>query len=358
MAKRSDDMKVAVALSGGVDSSLAAALLLEEGYEVVGVTMSVVHPPAEDPDVVRAAAVADHFDIPHLTFDLRERFRRRIIEYFAREYAAGRTPNPCVVCNPEIKFGALWDRLRGIDARAMATGHYVRKDYSPEDDWHYLRRALDASKDQSYVLHGMSQRQLSRALFPLGTWRKEEVRDLAARLRIPSAKRSESQEICFISGDYRDFIASHYPEAISPGPMVDLEGRVVGEHRGLPFYTVGQRRGLGIALGEPTYVLRLLPEQNAILLGPREYLYSRGAMVGRVNWTVPRDRLEEGELMDVAVRYNARAVPATVEVLPDGASVRFEEPVAAVTPGQSAVFYRDGLVVGGGVIEATTVDPR
>ncbi|MFP4201289.1 MAG: tRNA 2-thiouridine(34) synthase MnmA [Clostridia bacterium] len=351
-------MKVAVALSGGVDSSLAAALLLQEGYQVEAVTMSVVHAPGEDPDVRRAAAVADHLGIPHSVFDLRERFRRRVIEYFVREYAAGRTPNPCVVCNPEIKLGALWERLRIIDAHSMATGHYVRKVYSCGDDWYYLRRAVDTSKDQSYVLHRMTQEQLRRTLFPLGSWSKDEVRDLANRLRIPSAQGSESQEVCFIFGDYREFIASHYPDAVAPGPMVDLEGRVVGEHRGLPFYTVGQRRGLGIALGEPMYVLRLLPEQNAILVGPREYLDSRGAEVSQVNWTVPPDHLAGDGRMEVAVRYNAPAVPASVEVSGTDASIQFEEPVPAVTPGQSAVFYRDELLLGGGIIESTTVDPR
>ena len=342
-------MRVIVGMSGGVDSSLAAFLLQREGHEVIGATMRIAEGGADA--VAGARAVAETLGIPHCVVDLREAFRRRIVDTFAAAYSAGRTPNPCVQCNAEIKFGLLWEALADWGADCMATGHYVRREYLPDVHRYTLRRPRDHSKDQTYVLYRLSQGQLARARFPLGTWTKGEVRTLAGELDLPAAETSESQEICFVPGDYRDFLAARDPGILCPGPIVDGGGRVLGEHRGLAFYTVGQRRGLGIAAGEPLYVLRLRPLDNAVVVGPKSALYAAGARVVNLSWMIP---LEEGKVHDaqVRIRYNAPAVPATLYPRGDDIDVHFDEFQPAVTPGQSAVFYRRDRLLGGGFINA------
>ena len=346
-------VKIAVGMSGGVDSSLVAALLVEGGHDVLGVTMCIGGDPSRDDNARRAQNVCRHLGIPHRVVDLRREFGRKVLGPFAAEYASGRTPNPCVLCNALIKFGSLFDALAEEDVGALATGHYVRKVTHPDSGWHYLRRASDESKDQSYVLHRLDQKRLGRALFPLGDWTKEETRAAARRMDLPASDAEESQEICFVPGDYRDFLED-LGVCGKPGPVVDVRGCVLGEHRGLHAYTVGQRRGLGIAADEPLYVLRLVPGDNSIVVGPRPRLLSTGARVEDVNWMVPEGELADEFAAEVAIRYNADPVTASIRRKgPSSMEVQFSEPRAAVTPGQSAVMYRGDLLIGGGFIRAS-----
>ncbi len=344
--------KVAVAMSGGVDSSLAAALLLEKGYDVVGVTMRLWtdFPAGVDPAVEAAREVASVLNIEHRVVDLAEPFRRTVVSDFVAEYAAGRTPNPCVRCNHLIKFGLLWESIRRTGADRMATGHYVRRRWDPEKERHLLLRGRDPGKDQSYVLYALRQEQLARLLFPLGDWSKDRVRERAQELDLPVGDRAESQEICFLRGeDYRDFLRRQIPGDIRPGPIVDPCGEVLGQHSGLPFYTVGQRRGLGISAAHPLYVLQLDPGNNALVVGPREQLRSAGAVLSDVNF-LPFSHLTGPVQVQVQIRYNAPPVPAVLCPHDEGAEIRFSRPRDAVTPGQSAVCYWDDVLVGGGII--------
>ncbi|MDI6631121.1 MAG: tRNA 2-thiouridine(34) synthase MnmA [Thermoanaerobacteraceae bacterium] len=335
---------MAVALSGGVDSTAAAVILQEEGYRVFAVTMRVT----DDP-VVSAAEVAGALGIEHHVFDLREEFRAAVVEPFIAAYCAGRTPNPCVVCNPRIKFGALMRRARELGARWFATGHYARVWRDAVTGRCLLARGCDRKKDQGYVLYHLAQEQLRHLLFPLGTKTKAEAREIVRRRGLRVTER-ESQEICFIpEGDYRRFLRQAVGEA-RPGPLVDVEGKVIGRHRGLAYYTVGQRRGLGVAAGRPLYVLALDPARNAVVVGPEDLLYRDQCIVGETNF-IPFDRLEKSLAVTVKIRYTAPDKPAVISPAGEGrVAVRFAAPERAVTPGQAAVFYQGELVVGGGTI--------
>ncbi len=342
--------RVAVAMSGGVDSSVAAALLLEAGYDVIGVTMEVYPAPGGTTAATEAQRVAEYLGIPFYHFNLEEAFAREVVDYFTGAYLQGLTPNPCVVCNKKIKFQALAEKARDLGAVYLATGHYVRKGYDPELNRYTLSRGKDQRKDQSYVLFGLTQQQLAGSLFPLGGYRKEEVRELARKWKLPSAGKAESQEICFIPGnDYGRFLEENRPEAVQPGVIRDTSGKVLGRHRGVAFYTIGQRRGLGIAAETPYYVVALRPEECEVIVGKAGETYREECRVAMVNWvSIPPP---QGPLpVTVKIRYTAPAVPAMVE--PDGGEVRvrFAEAQRAVTPGQAAVFYREDLVLGGGFI--------
>ncbi|MCL6450321.1 MAG: tRNA 2-thiouridine(34) synthase MnmA [Acetobacteraceae bacterium] len=377
---------VAVAMSGGVDSSMAALLLKEAGYRVVGLTMRL-WPPAGAPGAVGACddggAAGDHeaaadfarrvaewLGVPHHVVDLSEPFSREVVEPFSAEYGAGRTPNPCVICNRRIKFGALWLAARGLGAGRLATGHYARVQYDDRRRRWLLLRGVDRAKDQSYVLYGLSQAQLAGALFPLGGRTKAEVRGLAAEVGLPAAHRAESQEICFLGGaGYRAFLEARGGPGLSPGPILDTAGRRLGTHRGLAFYTVGQRRWLGLAAGEPRYVVRLDPAQNALIVGRPEEL-DAGWLVARGVNLIALERLDAPLRLRVRTRYRGPEAWAVVRPLkaealgaqeaghtagePGGQGlavvVEFESPQRAVAPGQSAVFYDGQVVVGGGVI--------
>lgn len=348
LSRMSRRVKVAVALSGGVDSSTAVALLLDQGYDVFGVTMEVV-PDATDQTTARAAAAtAEHFGIPHYVFDFRETFAQRIIAPFVETYQRGETPNPCVLCNPRIKFGVLLEAALGLGADYLATGHYVRVERLGER--FVLRRGADTRKDQSYVLYSLRQEQLAHVMFPLGGYTKQQIRQLARQYGLPSAEKSESQEICFIAGDYRDFLCSYLAQPPQPGNIVDVEGRVLGQHQGLPWYTIGQRKGLGIAVGTPLYVVDLNPERNEVVVGPKEAALGQSLVAEEVN-LISIPHLEEPLEVMAKIRYNAGAAKARIEPLPSG-EVRtvFEEPQFAITPGQAVVWYQDDLVVGGGRI--------
>lgn len=348
--------RVLVALSGGVDSAVAASILMEAGFAVTGVTFLLgadEAPPLPAGAAAEALRIAAALGIACEVVDLREQFAAAVVDYFTGEYSRGRTPNPCVICNRKIKFTALLQKAAENMIPRIATGHYARVAYCPRKGRYLLKKGRDVAKDQSYMLYNLTQEQLARTLFPLGELTKEEVRR-RARNSIPiAADQKESQEVCFIpGGDYRTFLERRGLEA-KPGPIVSQSGRVLGRHRGIPFYTVGQRRGLGLSSPAPLYVLEIRAAENTIVVGERSGLYRSAATVEEIN-LVALTALEEEESIAVKIRYRAPAVPARLLPLPGGQRARllFETPQPAVTPGQAAVFYRGDLVLGGGLISA------
>lgn len=350
--------RLIVAMSGGVDSSVAAALLVEQGYEVIGLMMRLWSEPGDGvgnrcctPDAVDVARwAADTLNIPFYLFNVEAPFRTHVVDYFVREYAAGRTPNPCLMCNRHIRFDLLLHRALAMDARYLATGHYVR--LRQTDSRYRLLKGVDERKDQSYVLYMLNQETLRHLLFPLGSYTKDRVREMARQHGLPVADRAESQDLCFTAnGDYRQFLRREATEAIRPGPIVDRSGRVLGQHKGLPFYTIGQRRGLGIAAPEPLYVLEIDAVRNALVVGRatelgRTELTARG--VSYISGETPPEPLR----VTAKIRYKARESPALLTPLSgDGAALRFDEPLRDITPGQGAVFYQGEELIGGGTIE-------
>ncbi|KTB48705.1 tRNA 2-thiouridine(34) synthase MnmA [Dehalogenimonas alkenigignens] len=334
------------AMSGGVDSSVSAMLLKRAGFSVLGLTMRLFGQ-TQEKAAERAAAVAEYLGIEHRVIDFTEEFQSSVIEYFCAEYAGGRTPNPCVVCNRQIKFGALLEAADSLGIRYLATGHYAR--IEPSASGYRLLEAADGAKDQSYFLYSLSQRQLGRALFPLGSLLKSQVRELAESAGLPSFP-SESQDICFLGGqDYGSFLSSRVDAA--PGEIVEPGGKVIGRHRGLIHYTVGQRHGLGISSPVPKFVLGVEPAANRVIVGEEKDLYRQRARIQDVSWINGSPPLDASRL-SVRIRYRMRKVPLeSFEVFPDRtAALGFSEPVRGVTPGQSAVIYREGEVLGGGII--------
>jgi len=345
-------VKVVVAMSGGVDSSVAAALLKEQGYQVIGVTMQI-RPSDNGPDaVVNAKAVADRLDIPHYVADFREIFTRKVIAHFCHEYSLGRTPNPCVRCNQFIKFGALLTKAKELGADFMATGHYARVEKEDADGRRLLKKGNDCRKDQSYFLHALNQEQLKHSLFPLGELTKERVRRIAEELDLPVANRPESQEICFIpDNDYPAFLKDYVGDEGKPGPVLDRRGNILGEHRGIIFYTIGQRKRLGISAREPLYVVAINREENAIIVGSKKEAYAVEFTASELNW-IAID--EPKQPMRVSARIRYRHQEAEALVTPSGENrvrVRFKEPQMAIAPGQAVVFYDGDTVIGGGSIE-------
>lgn len=356
--------RVAVAMSGGVDSSMAAAILKDQGYEVIGFTMHLWDDSPDgkgaagrccSPEDIRdARRVADQIGIPHYVINLKAAFEDEVIQYFIREYAKGRTPNPCVICNEKLKFSFLLQKAEQIGAAALATGHYARiaRDHNNPHRF-LLLRGKDPNKDQSYFLFSMTQTQLRKVLFPLGEKSKSEVRKLASSMGLRVAQKEESQEICFIpDNDYRKFLASRgEKEASKPGEIVDRKGKVLGPHQGIQYYTVGQRRGLGIGGTDPVYVLELDRERNRIVVGKKEELLVNGLVASKLNW-ISFSRLEGEEQALVQIRYRHPGVPAVLSPLEGGrVQARFQIPQKAVTPGQAAVFYKGDEILGGGWIE-------
>jgi tRNA-specific 2-thiouridylase len=355
---------VAVAMSGGVDSSVAAAILKAEGREIFGVTMDLFALPARFcvSDELRnccgrkaredAAAVAAKLGIRHYVADFKREFEARVIADFCAEYGAGRTPNPCVRCNQFIKFGLLFERAARLGAKAVATGHYARIERDADTGRWLLRKGLDPDKDQSYFLHTLTQAELGRSLFPLGGLKKTEVRSLALASGLPVAKKTESQEICFIpDDDYAGFLGDRCPAAFEPGPIADPSGRVIGRHKGVAHFTVGQRKGMGIASPHPLYVVKVDVERNTIVAGPSEALYARSLEATGLNW-ISIEELSGSLAVRARVRYKHAEAPARVEAAgEDRVRVEFEKPQRAIAPGQSVVFYDGDIVVGGGTIE-------
>lgn len=342
--------RVLVAMSGGVDSSFAAALLLQQGCRVEGITMKLS--PGVCCDIASAQAVCERLGIPHRTIDLQQEFERTVVKDFVDQYRSGRTPNPCIRCNDTIKFQVLLGRAREAGFDFLATGHYARIEHRAAGARSVLRTGVDPDKDQSYFLYRLTQDQLGQVLLPLGGMHKSEVKLRARQLGLPSANRPESQEICFVpDNDYRSFLKQHAPDVLRQGEILLTDGTVVGQHEGVAFYTVGQRRGLGIAAGGRLYVVRIDPHRNRILLGQKTDLERGRCRITDLRF-LPFDRLESPLTVGIRVRFRAAAVRATISPA-DGDSVVavFEQPVRGVTPGQAAVFYDGDLVVGGGTIE-------
>jgi tRNA-specific 2-thiouridylase len=359
---------VVVAMSGGVDSSLTAALLVEQGHEVIGINMRLHGNGSEVEEqnfslsksccsiveMEDARRVCQQVGVPFYAMNFEKEFRQSVIDYFVQEYERGRTPNPCVACNAFLKFRFLLEKAMALGADFLATGHYARNVLDPTTGKYKLLRALDSSKDQSYVLYMLNQKQLSRIMFPLGEFTKAETRKMAAARGLATATKAESQDICFVAGgDYRDFIRDKLSEdAATPGPIIDLSGRVVGQHQGLPFYTIGQRKGLGIATGKPTYVLKVVQDTNTLVIGDNDDLFAREFEVENVNW-ISGEWPDGGVQASVKIRYKSHEAPGTIELLDPTkrtARLTLNTSQRAITPGQAAVFYRGDEVLGGGVI--------
>ena len=356
--------RVLVAMSGGVDSSMAAACLAAQGLDVVGVTLHLWDYPDDGSvrgrccapeDVYDARRVADALHIPHYAFDRRELFAREVVEPFVDGYVAGETPSPCVRCNRGVKIRELVDLAESLGAARVATGHYARIGH--DGDRPYLMRARDITKDQSYFLHMLGPDVLRRLVFPLGDKTKSEVRSEAGRLRLPGADKGESQELCFVpTGRYTSFVAERASGRLRPGPIVDEAGQIVGNHEGIHAFTLGQRKNLGVSLGRRSYVVALDADSGRVKLGPREQLLCRSLRLREVvlahGWSLPLS-------CEVAVRYRAEPVGAELRPLSeDEVEVSFEKPVVAAAPGQFAVFYRGDRVLGGGLIRGTRADSR
>jgi len=350
--------RVVVGLSGGVDSSAAAALLIEQGYDVVGITLKLWPQDcvsrAEDKccgpqAVMDARSVSHKLGIPYYLIDEAEDFQKQVIQYFAEEYKAGRTPNPCVMCNEKLKFGTLISRARQLGAEYIATGHFARIEQN--NGRFLLKRGRDARKDQSYFLFSLKQEQLARALFPLGELTKSDTREIARESHLKTAEKEESMEICFVPDkDYGKFLQQAHLVDKHQGEIVDLQGRVLGHHDGIEFYTIGQRKGLGISASKPLYVVNLDAATNRVVVGDESALERDEFSVERCNW-VPFDTPPAALEVTAKIRYNHPGTPATVKPLPGcGAQVKLHTAQRAITPGQACVFYDGDLVVGGGWI--------
>jgi tRNA-specific 2-thiouridylase len=353
--------KILVAMSGGVDSSVTAAMMVDAGYDVIGITMRLGAPDTIEVEPERpnccslegiedARRVATQLGIPFYGVNYEDIFREQIIDYFVAEYLVGRTPSPCMVCNRELKFGKLLDLAKTLECDAIATGHYARIEQHPETGRFLLRKSLDVSKDQSYFLAGLTQEQLRCAMMPLGEYTKTEVRDLARKYQLRTAEKVESQELCFVADtNYRRFLQDRIPEKIESGDIIDKDGKVLGKHQGVPFYTVGQRRGLGIAVGKPLYVTQLNASDNTVVVGEPDDLLEDTMHVERIN-LISIEKLTEPIRALVKIRSRDDGGLATISSISDTeAIVQFDEPRRAITPGQATVFY-DGEYVGGGWI--------
>ncbi|MBN2043727.1 MAG: tRNA 2-thiouridine(34) synthase MnmA [Anaerolineales bacterium] len=350
--------KIGVAMSGGVDSSVVAALLAEQGYQIFGMMLRLWSEPGLEaanrcctPDAMaRAKHVAGQLGIPFYAIDARDVFRETVVQYFIDGYTNGVTPNPCLACNRHIRWEFLLNRALALDADFMATGHYARLQREPGKPVRLLR-GIDPGKDQSYVLSVLNQAQLRRAVFPIGELQKAEVRALADKFGLPSASVKDSQDLCFLAGrDYPNFLRRHAPESVNSGEIVSREGEVLGQHNGLAFYTIGQRKGLGIARPEPLYVLEKEPRANRLVVGTKDQLGQSNLRTHQVNWVSGRPE-QEPFRAEVKTRYTAQAEPGLVTPSEDGQfKVQFDRPLRDITPGQAAVAYRNDEAIVFGII--------
>lgn len=358
--------RVIVAMSGGVDSSVAAALLHKQGYEVIGVTMKtwgfmeVGGAPKHESGccsldaIFDAKNVANSFGIPHYTVDFTKSFEKEVIDNFVDEYLNGRTPNPCVVCNRKIKWEELLKKADQLDAKYVATGHYASVIFNEKLNRYQLKTSNDSRKDQTYALWGLTQESLSRTIFPLGNLTKDEVRDIAIKFNLKTAKKPDSQEICFVADDnYERFLRERVPdliENVKPGEFI-YHGKVVGQHKGIPFYTIGQRRGLGVAVGKPVYVKNIKVETGIVELGDKEELLDQLVTAKDINY-VSVSMLQPNDIVFAKIRYSDKADIATIiDANENNIQLKFHEPKSAITPGQSLVIYdSNGFVLAGGII--------
>lgn len=354
---------VVVGMSGGVDSSVAAFLLKEQGYNVIGVTMQIWSPEQEDAQenvggccslsaVSDARRVADKLEIPYYVMNFRDLFEIQVIDYFTEEYLQGRTPNPCIACNKKIKFEGFLSKARALGADYVATGHYAQLYYDENLQRYILKKAKDRAKDQTYALYNFTQEQMAHTLLPLGNYEKPQIREIAASIGLRVANKPDSQEICFVpDNNYKKFIEDRVgTEKFKPGPFLDTEGNRVGTHDGLPNYTIGQRKGLGLALGYPVYVVKIDVEKNAVIVGKDNEVYQK-RLIAKENNFILFDQLEEEMEVEAKIRYSAQPARGIIKPIEkDQILVEFEEPQRAITPGQAVVFYQGDYVVGGGTI--------
>lgn len=355
--------KVMLGMSGGVDSSVAAAVLLEQGYEVIGVTMQI-WPDMDDcrkqteggccslSAVDDARRVANRLGINYYVLNFKDVFQQKVIDYFTNEYLAGRTPNPCIACNRFVKFEALLTKAVSMGMDYIATGHYARTTFDEKTGRYLLKKSVTTEKDQTYVLYTMTQYQLERTLFPIGGFRKDQVRAMAREYGLPVASKPDSQEICFVEdNDYGRFITENTDTEIKPGYFVDRQGKILGMHRGIIHYTIGQRKGLGVSFGKPMYVAEIRPEDNTVVLGDADEVFSTGLVAAEPNY-ISIDELKDEMRVTAKIRYSAKEAPAVIRPLDrNRVEVVFDEPQRAITPGQAVVFYDGDTVVGGAVIE-------
>lgn len=353
--------KVVVGLSGGVDSSVAAWLLKEQGYDVIGVTMQIWQEESEEMQeenggccglsaVDDARRVAQILDIPYYVMNFRGEFREKVIDYFAEEYLHGRTPNPCIACNRYVKWESLLDRSLALGADYIATGHYARVEQLPNGRY-AIRNSVTARKDQTYALYNLTQEQLSHTLMPVGDYTKDEIREIAAKIGLPTAKKKDSMEICFVpDNDYASFLDAYTGRKAPEGNFVNTKGEILGRHKGITHYTTGQRKGLNVAFGKRVFVLAIRPETNEVVLGDNEELFTTEVVADRINFMGVEDIPEEMEAVG-KIRYNHSGDTCSVKRIgEDRLLCRFDTPVRAVTPGQALVLYKDDYVLGGGTI--------
>lgn len=367
LSKKRVYKRIAVAMSGGVDSSVAAALLKKSGYDVIGVTFRMW--PKEEcgtsfgrsccnlEAITRARAVAEQLKIPYYVFDFSEEFKREVIDYFCSEYLKGLTPNPCVICNEKIKFASLLEKAKSLDADAIATGHYAKINFDGKKGRFLLKEGKDKSKEQSYFLFSLSQEKLRYILFPLGSLTKDRVRAYAKKFKLKNYNTVSSQDVCFINDlSYGDYIKKKTNLEIKRGEIVDKDGKVLGYHKGIPFYTVGQRRGLGIAYKEPLYVVGIDIEKNRIIVGTKKDVLKESLVAHKLNWISIKE-IEKPLKLYAKIRYNHKKAKATVTKIGcDLVRVDFNEPQGSPTPGQAVVFYDKDIVVGGGWIKERSLE--
>lgn len=350
--------KVVLGMSGGVDSSVAAYILKEEGYEVIGVTLSQI-PHSEETDdneggccsissVFDAKGVADFLDIPHYVMNFRGLFEREVIDYFIDEYMEGRTPNPCLMCNKRVRFSEFLEKAKGLGADYLATGHYAVVE--KENDRYLMKKSSDTRKDQTYFLHQMTQYQLEHTLFPLGGYTKDEIRAIGEKIGIITHDKPDSEEICFIPDDDHGRFIKERVDDIKVGNFVDTKGNVLGRHKGIVYYTVGQRKGLGLSLGRRVFVKEINPENNTVVIGDEKDLYHSKLYAEELNF-IPFDNLEGPMDVTAKIRYSLHESDATIRPYKNGVLVEFKEAQRAITKGQAVVFYDDDIVVGGGIIK-------